>query len=68
MNTARCPFGILAQWLREMAKQPVPENSETIDIEQLLRRLLLVDTEVEETEQPTSEAEEVDDRASGNVA
>ena len=51
-----------------MVQQPVPENSETIDIEQLLRRLLPVDTEIEETEQPTSEAEEVDDRASGNAA
>ena len=61
-------FGILAQRLREMVQQPVPENSETIDIEQLLRRLLPVDTEIEETEQPTSEAEGVDDRASGNVA
>ena len=61
-------FGILAQRLREMVQQPVPENSETIYIEQLLRRLLPVDTEIEETEQPTSEAEGVDDRASGNVA
>ena len=61
-------FGILAQRLREMVQQPVPENSETIDIEQLLRRFLPVDTEIEETEQPTSEAEEVDDRASGNAA
>ena len=57
-----------ADQLREMVQQPVPENSETIDIEQLLRRLLPVDTEIEETEQPTSEAEKVDDRASGNVA
>ena len=61
-------FGILAQRLREMVQQPVPENSKTIDIEQLLRRLLPVDTEIEETEQPTSEAERVDDRASGNIA
>ena len=61
-------FGILAHRLREMVQQPVPENSETIDIEQLLRRLLPVDAEIEETEQPTSEAEKVDDRASGNVA
>ena len=61
-------FEVLAQRLRVMAQQPVPENSETIDIEQLLRRLLPVDTEIEETEQPTSEAEEVNDRASGNVA
>ena len=61
-------FGILAQRLREMVQQPAPENSETIDIEHLLRRLLPVDTEIEETKQPTSEAEGVDDRASGNVA
>ena len=61
-------FGILAQWLREMVQQPVPKNSETIDIKQLLRRLLPVDTEIEKTEQSTSEAEGVDDRASGNVA
>ena len=61
-------FGILAQRLGKMVQQTVPENSETIDIEQLLRRLLPVDTEIEETEQPMSEAERVDDRASGNVA
>ena len=61
-------FGILAKRLRQMVQQPVPENSEMIDIEQLLRRLLPVDTEIEETEQPTSEAEGVDDRVSGNVA
>ena len=61
-------FGILVQRLREMVQQPAPENSEMIDIEQLLRQLLPVDTEIEETEQPTSEAERVDDRASGNVA
>ena len=54
-------FGILAQRLRDMVQQPVPENSETMDIEQLLRRLLPVDTEIEETEQPMSEAERVDD-------
>ena len=60
-------FGILAHRLCEMVQQPVPESSETID-EQLLRRLLPVDAEIEETEQPTSEAEKVDDRASGNVA
>ena len=61
-------FGILAQRLREMVQQPAPENSEKIDIEHLLRWLLPVDTEMEETEQPMSEAEGVDDRASGNVA
>ena len=61
-------FGILAQRLHEMVQRPAPENSETIDIQQLLRRLLPVDTEIDETEQPKSEAERVDDRASGNVA
>ena len=61
-------FGILAQRLREMVQQPVPENSETIDIEQLLRLMLPIDTEIEEIKQLTSEAEEVDDRAPGNVA
>ena len=33
-------FGILAQRLREMVQRPAPENFETIDIEQLLRRLI----------------------------
>ena len=61
-------FGILANRLREMVQQPVPESSETIDIEKLLRRLLPVDAGIEENNQPTSEAETVDDRASGNVA
>ena len=61
-------FGILANRLREMVQQPVPESSETIDIEQLLRRLLPVDSGIEENNQPTSEAETVDDRVSGNVA
>ena len=61
-------FGILANRLREMVQQPVPESSETIDIEKLLRRLLPVDAGIKENNQPTSEAETVDDRASGNVA
>ena len=60
-DPAPSEFEILAQRLREMAQQPVPANSDTIDIEQLLKQLLPVDTEVEETERPTS-------RASGNVA
>ena len=49
-------------------EQPVPGNSDTIDIEQLLKLLLPVDTVVEETGQPTPESQEADDRASGNVA
>ena len=65
-DPAPSEFEILVQRLREMAQQPVPGNSDTIDIEQLLKQLLPVDTEVGETEQPTSETEEVDDRASGN--
>ena len=77
MNITRCQQNrtqprrnteILAQRLREMAQQPVPGNSDMIDIEQLLKQLLPVDTVVEETGQPTSETQEVDDRASGNVA
>ena len=67
-DPAPSEFEILAQRLREMAQQPVRANSDMIDIEQLLKQLLPVDTEVEETERPTSETEEVDDRASGNVA
>ena len=61
-------FGILANRLREMVQQPVLENSGSIDIEHLLRQLLPVDAGIEETNQPTSETETVDDRASGNVA
>ena len=38
-NSSEC--GILAHRLRAMVQQPVPESSETIDIEQLLRRLLM---------------------------
>ena len=73
MNTAGCQQNRTvtlrnSEYLREMVQQPVPENSETIDIEQLLRRLLPVDAGIKENNQPTSEAETVDDRASGNVA
>ena len=48
-------YEILAQRLCEMAQQLVPGNSDTIDIEQLLKQLLPVDTVVDETGQPTSE-------------
>ena len=58
-------FEMLAQQLRERVKRP---TSETIDIENLLRLLLLMDSEIDKTEQLRSEAERVDDRASGNVA
>ena len=61
-------FGILANRLREIVQQPVLESSGTIDIEHLLRQLLPVDAGIEETNRPTSEAETVDDRASGNIA
>ena len=36
-------FGILAQRLRKMVQQPAPENSETIDIEQLLNKSTFID-------------------------
>ena len=61
-------FEILAQQLRERVQRPASENSETIDIENLLRLLLPMDTEIDKMEQLRSEAERVDDRASGNVA
>ena len=67
-DPAPSEYEILAHRLREMAQQPVPGNSDTIDIEQLLKMLLPVDTVVEETEEPTPEFQEADDRASGNVA
>ena len=51
-----------------MVQQPVLEGSGSIDIEHLLRQLLPVDAGIGETDQPTSETETVDDRASGNVA
>ena len=61
-------FEMLAQQLRERVKRPASENSENIDIENLLRLLLPMDSEIDKTEQLRSEAERVDDRASGNVA
>ena len=61
-------FGMLANQLCEMVQQPVLENSVPIDIEHLLRQLLPVDAGIEETNQPTSETEMVEDRESGNVA
>ena len=54
--------------LRKMAQQPVPGNSDTIDIEQQLKLLLPVDNVVEDIEKPTPESQEADDRVSGNVA
>ena len=66
-DPAPSEYEILAQRLCEMAQQPVPGNSDTIDIEQLLKQLLPVDTVVEETGQLTSENQEEDDRAQGNI-
>ena len=59
-------YELLAQRLCEVAQ--LPENSDTIDIEQLLRKLMPVGPFVEEAVRPTPEFQEVDDRASGNVA
>ena len=61
-------YELLAQRLCEVAQLPVPEDSDTIDIEQLLRKLIPVGPVVEEAVRPTPEFQEVDDRASGNVA
>ena len=61
-------FEMLAQQLRERVQRLASENSETIDIENLLRLLLPMDTEIDKTEQLRSEAERVDDRPSGYVA
>ena len=60
-------YELLAQWLCEVAQLPMPEDSDTIDIEQLLRKLVPVGPVVEEAVRPTPEFQEVDDRASGNV-
>ena len=67
-DSSSSDFGKLANRLREIVQQPVPESSGTIDIEHLLRKLLPVDAGIEETNQPTSETDTVDDRTSGNVA
>ena len=61
-------YELLAQRLCEMAQPPVPENADTIDIEQLLRKLIPVGPVIENAVRPTPEAQEVDGRASGNVA
>ena len=56
-------YELLAQRVCEVSQMPVPEDSDTIDIEQLL-----VGPVVEEAVRPTPKFQEVDDRASGNVA
>ena len=61
-------YELLAQHLCEVAQLPVPEYPDTIDIEQLLRKLIPVGPVVEEAVRQTPEFQEVDDRASGNVA
>ena len=61
-------YELLAQRLCEMVQPPAPEKSDTIDIEQLLRKLIPVGPVVEQAARPTPEAQEVDGRASGNVA
>ena len=61
-------YELLAQRLCKMAQPPVPENSDTIDIEQLLRKLIPVGPVVEQATRPIPEAQEVDGRVSGNVA
>ena len=62
-ETASVPsdYELLAQRSCEMAQPPVPENSDTIDIEQLLRKLIPVGPVVEKAVRPTPEAQEVDD-------
>ena len=69
-ETAPVPsdYELLAQRLCEMAQPPVPENSDTIDIKQLLRNLIPVGPVVEKAVRPTPDAQEVDGRASGMVA
>ena len=69
-ETAPVPsdYELLAQRLCEMAQPPVPENSDTIDIEQLLRKLIPVGSVEEKVVRPAPEVQEVDDPASGNVA
>ena len=61
-------YELLAQRLCEVAQLPMPEDSDTIDIEQLLRMLIPVGPVAEEAARSTPEFQEVDDRASGNVA
>ena len=43
-------YELLAQRLCEMAQLPVPENADTIDIEQLLRKLIPVGPVVEKSQ------------------
>ena len=61
-------YELLAQRLCEMTQPSVPEDSDMIDIEQLLRKLIPLGPVVEEAVRPTPEFQEVDDRESGNVA
>ena len=61
-------YELLTKRLCEVAQLMMPEDSDTIDIEQLLRKLIPVGPVVEEDVWLTSEFQEVDDRESGNVA
>ena len=54
----RSDYELLAQRLCEMAQPPLPGNSDTVDIEHLLRRLLPVASVVEEATQPVPESRE----------
>ena len=48
-------YELLVQRLCEMAQPPVPENSDTIDIKQFLRKLIPVGPVVEKAVRPTLE-------------
>ena len=50
-----------------MVQQPGMEGSGSIDIRQLLRQLLPIDTEIGGADQLTSEAEAVAEHESGNL-
>ena len=70
-ETAPVPsdYELLAQrCAQRCASCAVPENSDTIDIEKLLRKLIPVEPIVEKAVRPTPEVQEVDGLASGNVA
>ena len=54
-------YELLAQSLCEGAQLPMPGDSDTIDIEQLLRKLIPVGPVAEEAARPTPEFQEADD-------
>ena len=61
-------FDVVENLMKRLSPSLVPEDSDTIDIEQFLGKLIPVGPVVEEAIRPTPEFQEVDDRASGNVA